>query len=579
MYLLRGLRLSLWGLCALGVAPGALAFDIEVRVEGVDGELRANVESLLTIRQAARQGESRPHVLQRLHKRAKEDIEQALQPFGYYAPVVRSTLDLDEGAATAEYRIEPGPRTRIRRVNIEVRGGGEDDPELQGALEKLPLRADQPLLHSDYRQAKERLIQIAFARGYFDVGYETAQIRVHRDDRYADIVLVLSTGPRYEVGEIRIDQDELDDAVIRRYLPIASGDPFSPDALLDTQFQLMELGYFSRVDVSPERDEAEEARMPIRIEPRYLPSQRYAAGIGFGTDTGARVSLESDFRHINRRGHSIESDIRVSQRGADVGGSYNIPLGSIPGESLSFSTRYEREEFEDGDSESYIIGASLARQPGDWKRRTYLEYSTERFSVGDLRRTTNLLVPGVSFERKEFDNEVFPRNGWSVFLDTHGAAEPALSSTTFAQSRVALRGILPLDAKSRLLGRFEYGASFVDSFDRLPLSERFYAGGDRSVRGYAFRSLGEFDDEGNVIGGEYLTTMSVEVDRLIWGNWGAAAFLDAGGAGNTAFPEVSRGVGLGLRYRSPVGAVRVDLAHPLDKDRLVRLHIGIGISL
>ncbi|MCI5063112.1 MAG: BamA/TamA family outer membrane protein, partial [Algiphilus sp.] len=112
-----------------------------------------------------------------------------------------------------------------------------------------------------------------------------------------------------------------------------------------------------------------------------------------------------------------------------------------------------------------------------------------------------------------------------------------------------------------------------------PLSERFYAGGDRSVRGYAFRSLGEFDDEGNVIGGEYLTTMSVEVDRLIWGNWGAAAFLDAGGAGNTAFPEVSRGVGLGLRYRSPVGAVRVDLAHPLDKDRLVRLHIGIGISL
>ncbi|MHA7834029.1 MAG: autotransporter assembly complex protein TamA [Algiphilus sp.] len=579
MHLPRSLWLSIWGLCALGIMPGALAFNVDVRVEGVEGELRKNVESLLAIRQAARQGESRPHIIERLHQRAKDDIQQALQPYGYYTPTVRSELDISETSATAAYRIDAGPRTRIRQLQIDIMGGGEDDAELQAEIDQLPLAEDQPLLHGKYRAAKERLIQTAFARGYFDVGYETAQIRVHRDDRYADIVLVLDTGPRYEVGEIHIDQDELDDEVIRRYLPIASGDAFSPDALLDTQFQLMELGYFSRVDVSPEREQAADARMPIRIEPRYLPSQRYAAGVGFGTDTGARVSLETDFRHINKRGHSIESDIRVSQRGADAGGSYNIPLGNIPGESLSFNTRYEREEFEDGESEGYIIGASLARQPGDWKRRTYLEYSTERFSVGDLRRTTNLLVPGVSFERKEFDNEAYPRNGWSIFLDTHGAAEPALSSTTFAQSRIALRGVLPLDAKSRLLGRFEYGASFVDSFERLPLSERFYAGGDRSVRGYAFRSLGESDEDGNVIGGEYLTSMSVEVDRLIWGNWGLAAFMDAGGAGNIAFPELSRGVGLGLRYRSPVGSIRVDLAHPLDKDRLVRLHIGIGISL
>lgn len=579
MHLLRSLRLSLWALCALGVSPSALALEVDIRVEGVEGALLDNVQSLLAIRQAAAQGEDRPHILKRLHQRAEDDIQQALQPFGYYAPTIRSELEITDDTAQAAYRVDPGPRTRVRKVRIEIVGGGEDDAVLQEVIAGLPLAEDQPLLHEEYRQSKETLLQRAFTRGYFDVGYDKAQIRVHRDDRYADIVLVLNTGPRYQVGEITIAQQELDDGVLRRYLPITPGDPFSPQALLDTQFQLMELGYFSRVDVSPEREAAEDARMPIRIEPTYLPSQRYAAGVGFGTDTGARMSLETDFRHINKRGHSIDSDIRVSQRGADVGGSYNIPLGDIPGESLSFSTRYEREEFEDGDSESYIIGASLSRQPGDWKRRTYLEYSTERFSVGDLRRTTNLLVPGISFERKEFDNESYPRNGWSIFLDTHGAAEPVLSSTTFAQSRIALRGILPIDDKSRLLARAEYGASFVDSFDRLPLTERFYAGGDQSVRGYAYRSLGETDDENNVIGGEYLTSMSAEVDRLIWGNWGIAAFMDAGGAGNQAVPDLFRGVGLGLRYRSPVGAIRVDLAHPLDKDRLVRLHIGIGISL
>jgi len=575
----RSLWLGLWALCALGFAPSALALEVDIRVEGVDGQLLANVNGLLTIRQAAGQGEDRPHILKRLHKRADEDIRKALQPYGYYAPTIESSLKIDDESALAEYRVDPGPRTRIRKVRVEIVGGGEDDDVLRSTIAGLPLTEDQPLLHSDYRQSKETLIQTAFSRGYFDVGYDKSQIRVNRDDRYADIVLVLNTGPRFQVGEITIEQGEIDEDVLRRYLPLAPGDAFSPRALLDTQFQLMELGYFSRVDVSPDREAADDARMPIRIEPTYLPSQRYAAGVGFGTDTGARVSLETDFRHINRRGHSIESDIRVSQRGADAGGSYNIPLGEIPGERISFSTRYEREEFEDGESESYIVGTSLSRKPGDWERRTYLEYSTERFTVGDLRRTTNLLVPGISFERKEFDDESFPRNGWSVFLDTHGAAEPVLSTTTFAQSRIALRGILPLDAKSRFLARFEYGASFVDSFERLPLSERFYAGGDRSVRGYAFQSLGEVDDDNNVIGGEYLTSMSVEVDRLIWGNWGLAAFMDTGGAGNEALPDLVQGVGLGLRYRSPVGSVRVDLAHPLDKDRLVRLHIGIGISL
>lgn len=562
----------------------ALSATAEVRIEGISGDLLNNARARLAIRNAAAQGEQPEYMFERLHERAADDIRSALQPYGYYSPEITGEFAVSGEAGArrvrATYQVAPGPQTTIREVRVEIVGDGAEDPVLQQRRKELPIAAGDALRHARYARAKDLLLSAAFARGYFDVGYRRAQIRVMREQQRADIVLELDTGSRFLVGDIRLEQDTLDGDVLRRYLTIHEGEPFAPSALLESQFQLMELGYFSRVDIEPIREEAEDNRMPVRIVPEYLPSQRYSAGIGYGTDTGARISLETDFRRINRSGHWIESDIRVAERRSNVGATYNIPLGNIPGERLSFSSTYSDERFEDGESSRYSVGVSLSRKPGSWKRRTYLDYSTERYNVGDLRRTTNLLMPGVSFERKEADDEIHPRNGWSVFFDVHGAAEPVLSSTTFAQARVATRGVAPLPWRSRLLARFEYGASFVDSFARLPLSERFYAGGDQSVRGYAYQSLGERDEDGNVLGGEYMTAMSLEAEKLLWRSFGVAAFVDAGGAGNEAFPDLSRGVGLGLRYRAPIGSVRVDFAHPLDdRNRGLRLHIGIGVGL
>lgn len=557
------------------------AASADVSIEGIDGELLANVRARLGIRNAARQGDQPRFVLERLHQRAPDDIRGALQPFGYYNPQIEAELEvLDEDRLRARYVIAPGPRTHIDHLRVAIKGEGEQDRQLRRELARIDLHEGQPLRHARYGAAKQRLTRSAFALGYFDVGFESAEIRVTPSTNTAAVSLVLDTGPRYRLGAIRIEQDTLDDDVLRRYLPISEGEPFSPRKMLDSQFKLMELGYFSRVDVEPMRDEASDGVMPIKVEPEFLKAQRYSAGIGYGTDTGARVSLRTELRRINRRGHWIDSDIRVAERRSNIGTSYNIPMGDIPGERLSVTGTYTDERFEDGDSERYQLGVSLSRQPGSWRRRTYLEYSTERFNVGDLRRTTRLLIPGISFERSEADDPIFPRNGWRVFLDVHGAAEAVLSSTSFTQARINTRGILPLGERSRLLASFEYGANIVDSFERLPLSQRFYAGGDQSVRGFAYQSLGERDGDGNVIGGRYLATMSLEAERLFWGNLGAAAFFDAGNAANNSFPTPARSVGLGLRYRSPIGALRLDLAHPLsDETRSLRLHIGIRVGL
>jgi translocation and assembly module TamA len=568
--------LILLACCVAGAAHAAPS----VTVEGVSGDIRDNVLALLSIQGAIREGQTETHVLERLHRRAEDDIRTALQPFGYYTPIIDARFIEVRGEARARYRIELGPRTRIERVGITPSGDGAEDPRVAALIERFPLKSGDPLLHSRYEQGKTQLSAALFGWGYIDARYTRTQLRVNPETARADIVLDIETGQRFRFGEITIEQDELNDELLRRYLPISPGDEFSPRALLDTQFKLGDLGYFSRVDIEPQRDQADGDLVPIIIRTEYLNSQRYSAGLGYGTDTGARLSLSTEFRRINRRGHWVNTDFRLSEIKNSVGANYNIPLGYIPGERLTFSTTYQDEEFEDGDSSKYTVGASISRQPGSWRRRVYLEYSTERFDVGGESRTTDLLIPGVSFQREEVDDPIYVRQGWSFFIDTHGASADVLSSTSFVQARTVIRGAYPLGQRTRLLGRFEYGTSLVESFERLPLSERFYAGGDQSVRGYAYQSIGKRDDEGRVLGGENLATMTAEIERLVWGNVGVAAFMDAGGADSRAFPSLFRGVGAGVRYRAPIGSVQLDLAHPLDGDsRGIRLHLGIRIGL
>lgn len=263
-----------------------------------------------------------------------------------------------------------------------------------------------------------------------------------------------------------------------------------------------------------------------------------------------------------------------------AGVEYRIPLGSKNGEFLSFHTGYIDEEFDEGETERYEIGAALTREPGDWSRRTYLTYEIEESRLGNQFTDTDLLMPGVSFTRSELDDPIHPRNGWYAFIDLHGASEDVLSTTTFLQSLVQGRFVLPLWDTARLLLRGEYGATLNNELAELPASQRFFAGGDQSVRGYAYRSIGPRDESGENIGGEYMTTLSAEIEQTVWGNLGVAAFLDAGGVDNKPGPALSQGVGAGLRYRAPIGYVNLDLAHPLRRPETgVRLHLGIRVGL
>ncbi len=193
------------------------------------------------------------------------------------------------------------------------------------------------------------------------------------------------------------------------------------------------------------------------------------------------------------------------------------------------------------------------------------------------------MLPGITWSRIEADNIIVPSHGWRVLFDIRGTHRNLSSTASFAQARIQGEWITSFGEQLRLLTRFDAGYSNVDEASTLPLSQRFFAGGDQSVRGYAYNELAPADADGNIIGGKHLLVGSVELERRFkgeWSNWGLAAFYDTGTAMNEWGAPLHSGAGIGLRWKSPVGMVRVDVARPLDNDAAGwRLHLSIGPDL
>lgn len=554
--------------------------NVSVSINGLEGEEKENVEQRLAIKTLADRDDIDPLLIERLHQQAESDIRKALQPYGYYTPTITSSLRGGPKDWEAQYAVEIGLRTRIRKVDISVEGEAADFPAIREAIDKIPLHEGGGLLHSRYESSKSLLLQTAYASGFLDARYTVSQMRIDTDARAADIELKLSSGPRYFFGPVRIEQTGLDPQLIARYITIKEGDAFDPQKVLKTQFALTDLGYFQTVSIEPIRAEEVERRIPIVIHTSPRPKARYQFGGGFGTDTGPRLSAGLDLRKLNEAGHKFSSTLRISKIQSTITNEYRIPLGSSPIDSLSFTAAADYEVLPSGDDAKYTFGASLNRSPGKWQRRIYLDLLHERTNLDDAPSVSNLVMPGISFTRGEYDNPIHTRRGWFGFVDVHGAETKAFSTATFLQVHGILRAAYPFGDRLTLLARAEMGASFTPDFQDLPPSQRYFAGGDQSVRGYGYQSIGPRDMQGDVVGGKYLSVFSIESDYRVFQNWSAAAFYDLGGVDDDPTPDLLGGVGGGVRYRAPFGEVRVDLAHPMGSDETgVRLHIGVRVGL
>ncbi len=539
---------------------------VTVVVEGVDGRLRDNVLAYLELNRFAGKPAPEETRLRWLHANADRNIRDALEPFGYYEPVIEPTLNRTASGWEARYRIQPGRALRIVMVDVRVLGEGAQDPVFQKLLANLPLAKGQILEQPKYEQLKQNLETLATERGYFDARFTERAIQVDLQAFEAVVRLHYDTGPRYLFGDITFKQKILSPKLLARYPRFKSGDPYDANDLLKLQGDLSGSPYFSQVQVNAQPNDATDTA-PVEVELEPNKKRKYSAGLGYGTDTGVRGKLKAEQRWVNRQGHHYEAELQLSPIKSLIGVKYMIPGQDPITDEYALTAGYIQQNYNQQDYELITLGGSWQRQDGKWLKNYTLNLQYEDYQVGDEPRATSLLlIPSLNWTWIDADDRMFATRGLLFGFELRGASTALLSDINFLQGVLHLKWVHALNEDNRLIARGDLGATTIlEDFEDLPASLRFYTGGDTSVRGYAYNSIGPTDDEGTVIGGKNLLVGSLEYEHRVWDTWSVAAFVDSGDAFDGAAPEMKTGVGVGVRWRSPVGPVRIDFSSGLDR--------------
>jgi translocation and assembly module TamA len=503
-----------------------------------------------------------------------------LQVYGYYQAHVKSELRQVDQTWVATYTIELGEPIRIESVDLQVSGEGQDNPALKAARAKFPITKGQALEQPRYDQARDALFRTAIEQGFLDAQYVTRELRVDLRTYTATVILHMQTGNRYYFGPVSFDQNMMAEAFLRRYLKFKPGDPYNPVKLLQLQTTLSDSGLFQSVDVKAKKAQVIVNQVPIEVTLTARKRRQWRFGLGYATDTGARASVNYN-QIVGSEGDKFESRLLVSEKIKRFTAGYSMPLADPVKDQVGIGVRYSNEVI--NGRESLISGLTVSRTSmwGEWQRSVSLNYDREVYTIpGESEETGRALYPVYSLTRIRADNRLYTRHGSRIYLELRGANKNLLSDTNYAQLRAGLKWIRGLGENNRILLRGDFGSTNVASLASMPLSQRFFAGGDNSVRGYGYQELGPKDAFGYVVGGKHLIVGSVELEHRLSGNWSTAIFYDVGNAINSMSDPLVAGAGFGVRWNSPVGPVRFDFAWALDKptDRF-RLHIVIGPDL
>jgi translocation and assembly module TamA len=571
--------LVLWLVVMVPAQAGAIS--LVVSLPGLPADLERNVRLFLSIEQQKDHELLEEGRLRRLHKKAEGEIKRALQPFGFYRPTVVGRLSrIDAISWSAEYRIDLGPPLTIGEFDLQVNPELEDDPQFGEFLASLPLARGDTLNHSHYEAIKAGFLRLAAERGYFEARFVRNRIEVDLNAYSARVLLEFDSGPRYRFGPVRFAQNVLKPDLMQRYVDFDQGDPYQSSSLISLRQALTDSDFFQTVEVAPGEPDRVNHEVPVEIVVTPRKPNRYTLGLGYGTDTGARGSLGWARPVINRSGHSFRSELNLSEIGNSLSAHYSVPVLNPRTDRITYSAGVINEETDSSDSRIQTVGVSLDRGRGQWRESLSLDYQSERYQVADIEDQSNLLIPGVSWSRTWGGDLIFALNGLRFDLNIQGARKAWLSDADFIQMQGGIKFIKNLSQGNRLLARGRMGSTWTRDFDRLPSSVRFFTGGAQSVRGYAYQSLGPKDEDGDVEGGEHLMVGSLELDHRIEGNWGVAVFVDGGNAINSLGDDLKRSVGFGVRWHSPVGPVRIDLASAISlSGDPWRLHINIGPDL
>jgi translocation and assembly module TamA len=564
-----------------------------------------------------------------LLREAEAETREALEPFGYYSPTIviqRSDRATPEGeertptsptSATARNRtpradadedarrtlsisiqVTPGTPVRVRGWRVGIEGDAASDPVVADALASFAPRQGEVLDHVLYEANKAKVSRALGKHGYFDADFLARRVEVTRADNAADIDLRWSSGARHALGNATFAQSPnaiIDDALLQKLVGWDAGEAYDDAELDRLRRSLVALDYFGLVEVLPQPDDAVGKVVPVQVNLTPAPRSIYSAGVNYGTQSGAGFSLGLERRYLNSHGHKALAQIDYAKKRKTATVQYRVPAfawldgwftaGLQAADELTDFESSRRLELVASRSGQYNDHLNLVASAHVLRERW--AYNVADDGDGALAPIDYLyasfVYPSLSAEYIDVDDRLAPRRGAGGTLTVRGGKGGPEGDATFAQLHASAQWFHGFDDDSRLIVRGELGHTFTADVLDLPPSLRFYAGGDRSVRGYGWREIGpdvETDAGTYSVGASNVLTASVEYERYFKGPWGAAVFVDSGSAFEGNRPDMHTGIGIGLRWRSPVGPVRIDIARGLDDpDSPFTLHLNIGADL
>lgn len=576
-------RILFWvvGIIFLLVSPCLATVSLSVDVQGVKGKMLENVLASLSINLQKSNERLQENGIRRLHRKAENEIHQALQPFGYYNPKITGQLEKGKESWTALYEIVPGPPVVVGESEALASGPGQENLRINGALKDFALQRGDVLDQELYEKEKKRLVNVAYEEGFLDAKFSEKKVIVDSGENTASIRLILATGPQYTFGETHCTQEVLTSNLFERYLPYKKGEPYKPEKLFELQRILQKTDYFSKVEVRGQVDRSEGEIVPVEVT--LVPPEhrnKYTFGAGYATDTGVRVKVDWANRLFNNRGHKMSALLQVAELENVLSLHYDVPRKDPRYDMIRHLLSYQDRTWEGTTTRLLTAGVSRGYKGPRFSFATGLQLRAEDYDVGATSGSSTLLIPSINSGFIFADDILNTRNGLQTSLGMLGGVDGFISNVNFMQVNISGKTIVSPAEQWRLIGRGNAGMILVDSIDNLPPSLRFYTGGDTSIRGYKYRSIGPRDDEGEVIGGRYLLVGSIEMERMFGPRWSGAAFWDGGTATDDLSLNFYQGAGIGVRFRLPFGQIRLDVASAVSEDNFpVRVHFTVGGDL
>ncbi|MDO6687788.1 MULTISPECIES: autotransporter assembly complex protein TamA [unclassified Agarivorans] len=560
----------LWPILLVLFTASVTAIDFDY--QGLSGETKDNVKVYLEAQTFPENSSVR-----RISSASAEQTKRALRALGYY----QSKIDVSEKEKDVYLvEVELGERLVISKFDFTFEGEANKDSRFTSAVTKSGLADGQVFSHAAYDGLKSEFNRLAARYGYFDAEYHQSEVKISIKENTASIYLSYDSGHRYRFGDIIFTNPDLPKTIFANLAEFNKQDRYDSKKVGEFNQRLGETDYFQVISVRPDLENRHDDKIDLLVGLALKPRDTFEVGGGITTDIGPRVRLKWTRPWVNDKGHSIAFEIEAAEPKQSALFVYRIPMNNPVDDYLDIQTGYIREKTNDTESEKTVVSTTRQwRWDNDWKPSIFLKWQHEEYRQADQFDVTDLVLPGFNFARLRTRGGLDPYWGDNLQASVE-VGHPYWGSDVEMLRLATIGKWLRSYQNHRLLLRADVGGILAEDITDVPASMRFFAGGDQSIRGYDYKTISPKNEEGQLIGGKYLTVGSIEYNYQFAEKWRWATFVDAGTATNDFSEPVSVGVGMGIRWLTLIGPLRIDVAKGLQNESDPwRVHFSLGPDL